>query len=60
MDSWGIKGQVPAFQKKVPAGQWFSLGTPVSSTYRSDRHDITEILLIVALNTIAPIITAIF
>ena len=45
MDSWGIKGQVPAFQKKVSAGQWFSLGTPVSSTYKTDRHDITEILL---------------
>jgi hypothetical protein len=27
-------------------------GTPVSSTYKTDRHDITEILLKVALNTI--------
>jgi hypothetical protein len=26
-------------------GRWFSLGTPVSSTNKSDRHDITEILL---------------
>jgi hypothetical protein len=25
--------------------QWFSLGTPVSSTNKIDRHDITEILL---------------
>jgi hypothetical protein len=34
------------------AGQWFSLGTPVSSTNNTDRHDIAEILLKVALNTI--------
>ena len=34
------------------AGQWFSPGTPVSSTNKSDRHDITEILLKVALNPI--------
>ena len=37
-------------------GRWFSLGTPVSSTNKSDRHDITEILLKVALNTIIIII----
>jgi|JYMV01.1.fsa_nt_gi methylthioribose-1-phosphate isomerase len=30
----------------------FSLSTPVSSTNKTDRHDITEILLKVALNTI--------
>ena len=35
-------------------GQWFSPGTPVSSTNRTDTHDITEILLKVALSTIAP------
>jgi len=29
-----------------------SPGTPVSSTYKSDRHNIAEILLKVALNTI--------
>ena len=34
------------------AGCWFSLGTPVSSTNKTDHHDITEILLKVALNTI--------
>jgi hypothetical protein len=33
-------------------GRWFSLGHPVSSTNKTDRHDITEILLKVALNTI--------
>jgi hypothetical protein len=27
------------------------MGTPVSSTNKTDRHDITEILLKVALNT---------
>ena len=30
----------------------FSSGTPVFSTNKTDRHDITEILLKVALNTI--------
>ena len=30
----------------------FSLGTPVSSTYKTDSHDIAVILLKVALNTI--------
>jgi hypothetical protein len=34
------------------AGQWFSLGTPVSSTNKTDCYNITEILLKVALNTI--------
>ena len=36
----------------IAAGRWFSPGTPVSSTSKTDRHDITEILLKVALNTI--------
>ena len=31
---------------------WFSPGPPVSSTNKTDRHDITEILLKVALSTI--------
>jgi len=31
------------------AGRWFSPCTPVSFTYKTDRHDITEILLKVAL-----------
>ena len=30
-------------------GRWFSLGTPASSTTKTGRHDITEILLKVAL-----------
>jgi hypothetical protein len=32
--------------------QWFSPGTPASSTTKTGRHDIAEILLKVALNTI--------
>jgi hypothetical protein len=33
-------------------GRWFSLGTPASSTTKTGRHDIAEILLKVVLNTI--------
>jgi hypothetical protein len=33
-------------------GQWFSPGPPVSSTNKTECHDINEILLKVALNTI--------
>jgi len=32
-------------------GRWFSSGTPSSSTTKTGRHDIAEILLKVALNT---------
>jgi hypothetical protein len=32
-------------------GRWFSPGTPSSSTTKTGRHDIAEILLKVALNT---------
>jgi hypothetical protein len=31
--------------------QWFSPGTPASSTTKTGRHDIAEILVKVALNT---------
>jgi hypothetical protein len=34
------------------AGRWLFPGTPVSSTNKTDRHEITDILLKVALNTI--------
>ena len=37
---------------KFVSGGIYSLGTPVSSTNKTDRHDITEILLDVANNTI--------
>ena len=36
------------------ADQWFSPGTPVSSTNKTERHDITEILLKIAFNTTTP------
>jgi len=39
------------------AGMWFSPGTLVSSTNTTDRHDITEILFKVALNTITLTLT---
>jgi hypothetical protein len=37
---------------RVRTSRWFSPGTPVSSTNKTDGHDITEILLKVASNTI--------
>jgi hypothetical protein len=37
---------------KFATNRWFSPGPPVSSTNNTDRHDITEILLKVALHTI--------
>ena len=36
----------------LAAGRWFSPGTPVSSTNKTYRHDITEILLKVTLKTV--------
>jgi hypothetical protein len=36
----------------LATGRWFSPGHPVSSNNKTHRHDITEILLKVALNTI--------
>ena len=36
----------------LATGRWFSPGTPVSSTNKTDRHDTTEILMNVALNAI--------
>jgi hypothetical protein len=36
------------------AGQWLSPDTPVSSINKTESHDITEILLKVAVNTIKP------
>ena len=36
----------------LSTGRWFSPGIPVSSTNKTNLHDITEILLKVALNTI--------
>ena len=36
----------------LPTGRWYSPGTSVSSSNKTDRHDITEILLKVELDTI--------
>ena len=41
-------------------GQWFFPGTPVSSNNKTDSHDIAEILLKVALNTINPNLVVVF
>jgi hypothetical protein len=38
----------------LATGRCFSLGTLISSTNKTDRHNITEILLNVVLNTINP------
>jgi len=35
----------------ITHGQWFSPGTPASSTTKTGRHDIAEIFLKVVLNT---------
>jgi hypothetical protein len=53
--SWGY-----AFDTKLcdnvchwlATSQWFSPGTPISSTNKTDRQELTEILLKVAFNTI--------
>jgi hypothetical protein len=36
----------------LATGLWFSPSTPISSTNKTCRHDVTELLLKVALNTI--------
>jgi hypothetical protein len=42
------------FNFSIARDRWFSPGTPASSTTKTGRHDIAEILLKVALNTINP------
>jgi len=61
MAAWvySIQDYVIKVCKWLVAGQWFSLGTPVFPTNKTDRHYITEILLTVALNTITLILTPI-
>ena len=49
---YSIQHYVIKFVIWLATGLWFSLGTAVSSTNKTDRHDITEILLKLALNTI--------
>ena len=43
--------------QKLATGVWFSPGTPVSSTIKTDLHDITVILMKVALSTITLTLT---
>jgi hypothetical protein len=40
------------FHNLLAHGRWFSPGTPASSTTKTGRHDIAEILLKVTLKTI--------
>ena len=50
-----VHGEVYSIQhhvKNIATGRWFSPGPPVALINKTDRHDITEILLKVALNTI--------
>ena len=44
---WGVLNTTLCDQvcHGLAKGRWFSLGTPVSSTNKTDRHDIFEILL---------------
>ena len=49
---FSIQHYVKSFCQSFATGQWFSQGTPVFSTNKTDCLDITEILLKVALNTI--------
>jgi len=44
--------------QRLATGRWFVSGTPVSSTNKTDCHNITEILLKVALNTIKSLVVA--
>jgi len=50
--SWRSKLDITLYDKvyrQLAAGQWFS---PVSSTNKTDRHDMSDVLLKMALNTI--------
>jgi hypothetical protein len=48
----GVQHYVIKVCQWLATGRWFSPGPPVSSTNKTDRHDIIEILLKVLLNTI--------
>ena len=49
---YSIQHYVIKVCQSLARGRWLSLGTLVSSTNKTDRLDITEIVLKVALNTI--------
>jgi hypothetical protein len=54
---YSIQHYVDKVCQLLTTGQWFSPGTLVSSTNKTDRHDITEILMKVVLNIINPTLT---
>jgi hypothetical protein len=47
----GTLDSQPQAYQLLAQGRWFSPGTPASTTTKTGRHDIAEILLKVALNT---------
>ena len=49
---YSIQDYVTKFVSDLQTGRRFSPGTQASSTNKTDRYDITEIVLKVALNTI--------
>jgi hypothetical protein len=51
-EMYSIQHYVIKFGQLLVTDQWFSPGTPVSSTNKTDCHDIIETLLKVVLNTI--------
>ena len=58
-ESHNVELSIPRHERgsnsQLAASRWLSPGIPVSSTNKTDCHDITKILLKVALNTIIPI-----
>jgi hypothetical protein len=55
--STGVKQESLTHLINISVGRRFFPGTPVSSTNKSDRHDIAEILLKVVLKTILNLTT---
>ena len=51
---YSIQHYVIKFISEFATGRWVSPGTPVSSTNETDHHDLTEIFLKVAINSIKP------
>jgi hypothetical protein len=51
-DVYSIQHYVMKVCQYLATGWWFSQGTPVSSTNKTDHQDIAEILLKVVLSTI--------
>jgi hypothetical protein len=49
--AWRLEVACDKVYQLLAHGRWFSLGTPASSTTKTGRHEIAEILLKVALNT---------